>query len=180
MPGSRALLPHAVRRQALAAAARTTAVTVALSMVYAFAPMRDAVNDGIPLLVGSLAVLTALIIWHVRAVARSGHPAVRAIEALATSVPFLLLSFAAVYFMLEDNSSSAFGVVLTRLDAFYFSVTVFATVGFGDIAARSELARSLVTTQMIVDFLYLAIVVRVLLTAVQFGRRNIPDDQLPQ
>jgi hypothetical protein len=156
-------------------------VTGVLAVVYAFAPMDDAVHDGIPLLVGSLVALTALIIWHVRAVSRSGHPGVRAIEALATTVPFLLLSFAAVYFMLEDDSTDAFGVLLTRLDALYFSVTVFATVGFGDIAARSELARSLVTTQMIVDFLFLAVVVRVLVSAVQLGRSNLPEDrqQLP-
>jgi uncharacterized membrane protein len=56
------------------------------------------------------------------------------------------------------------------LDALYFAVTVFATVGFGDIAAHSQLARGVVTAQMIVDFLFLGIVARVLLGAVKVGR----------
>jgi hypothetical protein len=40
---------------------------------------------------------------------------------------------------------------LTRTDALYFTVTVFPTVGFGDITARSETARIVVTGQMIAD-----------------------------
>jgi voltage-gated potassium channel len=149
---------------------RTVCTTAALGLVYGFAPMSDPVHDGIPLLVGSLVLLVALTVWHVRAVSRSAYPGVRAIEALATSLPFLLLSFAAAYYMLEGNSVPSFGTALTRLDALYFSVTVFATVGFGDITAHSQLARGVVTGQMIIDFLYVGIVVRVLLGAIKIGR----------
>lgn len=171
MPGApRQVLPKNVRRQGCAALARTFCVTAALGLAYAYVPLRDAVHDGIPLLVASLVVLTGLTVWHVRAVGRSDYPGVRALEALATSIPFLLLCFSAAYYMLEDNSAQAFGTVLTRLDALYFAVTVFATVGFGDIAAHSQLARGVVTAQMIVDFLFLGIVARVLLGAVKVGR----------
>lgn len=166
----RAVLPADVRRQGMLALARIVCVTVALGLVYGFTPMDDPVHDGIPLLVGSLVLLAALTVWHVRAVSRSAYPGVRAVEALATSLPFLLLCFAAAYFMLEDNSAPSFGTALTRLDALYFSVTVFATVGFGDITAHSQLARGVVTGQMIVDFVYVGIVVRVLLGAIKLGR----------
>jgi hypothetical protein len=40
---------------------------------------------------------------------------------------------------------------LTRTDALYFTVTVFSTVGFGDITAASQSARLVVTAQMLLD-----------------------------
>ena len=59
-------------------------------------------------------------------------------------------------------------------DALYFTVTVFTTVGFGDIAAKSEGARILVTAQMIVDLLILGIGAKVILGAVTRGRQRQP------
>jgi len=44
---------------------------------------------------------------------------------------------------------------LTRSDSLYFTVTVFSTVGFGDITPKTELARLLVTGQMVVDVIIL-------------------------
>lgn len=163
-------LPGAVRREAYAALARITAITTLFGVAYAFVPMNDPVNDGVPLLVGGLFVFTALVVWHVRATGRAQYPGIRAVEALATTIPFLVLTFAAVYYLLEQSSFKAFDVALTRLDALYFSVTVFATVGFGDITAHSELARGMVTVQMVVDFFFVGAVVRVLVGVV--GRRR--------
>jgi hypothetical protein len=45
--------------------------------------------------------------------------------------------------------------------AFYFTVSVFSTVGFGDITPKTDLARIVVTAQMLLDLLLLATVVRV-------------------
>jgi voltage-gated potassium channel len=61
---------------------------------------------------------------------------------------------------------------LTRTDSLYFTVTVFATVGFGDINPTSQAARVLVTVQMILDLLVLGLGIRVFTSAVQFGRRS--------
>jgi Ion channel len=49
--------------------------------------------------------------------------------------------------------------------AFYFTVTVLSTVGFGDIAADSDLVRLVVTVQTPLDLTLLAVVVRVFLSA---------------
>jgi hypothetical protein len=49
-------------------------------------------------------------------------------------------------------SASAFGERLTHTDGLYFTVTVFSTVGFGDITAKSQAARLVVTGQMIARF----------------------------
>ena len=42
-------------------------------------------------------------------------------------------------------SASNFSEPLTRTGALYFTVTVFSTVGFGDITAKTEAARLVVT-----------------------------------
>ena len=44
---------------------------------------------------------------------------------------------------------------LSRTDALYFTVTVFSTVGFGDISPTSESARLVVSGQMILDLFIL-------------------------
>lgn len=167
---------RAARRQACTALARIAVITVLLGLAYAFAPMNNPVYDGVPLLMGGLIVFVALVVWHVRATSRARYPGIRAFEGLATTIPFLILTFAAVYYILERSSAGAFGVGLTRLDALYFSVTVFTTVGFGDIAAHSELARAMVTVQMIIDFIFIGAFVRVLVGTVQHRRQTTSAD----
>ena len=61
-----------------------------------------------------------------------------------------------------------------RTDALYFTVTVFSTVGFGDITAKSETARIVLIVQMLADLAFLGAGVRVLLGAVQRRRERRP------
>jgi voltage-gated potassium channel Kch len=58
---------------------------------------------------------------------------------------------------------------LTRVDALYFTVVTFATVGFGDVTPRSELARLTVTVQIVFDLILVGLVVRVFVQSVQRG-----------
>ena len=64
-------------------------------------------------------------------------------------MPLFLLIFAAVYELLSGTDPHAFSETLSRTDSLYFVVTVFATVGFGDITAVSQSARVIVTVQMV-------------------------------
>ncbi len=73
-------------------------------------------------------------------------------------------------------SASNFGEKLTHTDALYFTVTVFTTVGFGDITAKSEGARLLVTGQMVAGLIILGTGVRIILGAVTRGRQRQPRD----
>ncbi len=72
--------------------------------------------------------------------------------------------------MLSLAQRAAFSEPMSRTDARYFTVTVFATVGFGDISAVSQAARVLVTSQMVADLLLLGFVLRAVLGAVERGR----------
>jgi voltage-gated potassium channel len=76
---------------------------------------------------------------------------------------------------MERASAANFTQPLTRTDALYFSVTVFSTVGFGDITAKSEAARVLLIVQMLGDIALLGAGARVLLGAVRRGQQRRPD-----
>jgi voltage-gated potassium channel len=71
-------------------------------------------------------------------------------------------------------SASNFGEKLTHTDALYFTTTVFTTVGFGDITAKSGGTRLLVTGQMVTDLIFLGIGAKIILGAVTRGRRREP------
>ena len=51
-------------------------------------------------------------------------------------------------------------------------MTTFATVGYGDISPRTELARSLVTVQMIVGLIAVGVIAKVVLGAVRVARER--------
>jgi hypothetical protein len=92
-----------------------------------------------------------------------------AIEALATSLSLVLVLFAGTYVAMATHSAGNFGEHLTHTDALYFAVTVFSTVGFGDITAKTEAARLVVTGQMITDLVVVGVGIRIILGAVTRG-----------
>lgn len=64
---------------------------------------------------------------------------------------------------MSHTSATNFNVqALTRTDSLYFTVTVFATVGFGDISPASQAARLAVTAQMILNLIVVGLGVRLL------------------
>ena len=122
---------------------RASATAIVLVATYYLLPLDrlSGVSLAVSLVVGLL-VLTAIAAYQVRAIIRHRHSAVRAIEALAITVPLFLLLFAATYFLMAQADAGNFNVhSLTRTDSLYFTITVFATVGFGDISATSQAGR---------------------------------------
>jgi voltage-gated potassium channel len=76
---------------------------------------------------------------------------------------------------MDRLAPGSFSSPLTRTDALYFTVTVFSTVGFGDITAKTEAARLVVTGQMIADLLILGVGIKVILGAITRGERQRED-----
>ena len=170
-------LPSVERRRVIVGGLlRGGACTVLLTVFYFVLPLDRA--SRLPLgvvLTAGLVVLAAVTTYQVRGIVRAAYPAVRAVEALAVTVPLFLFLFAATYFVLSGSGVSNFNSALqTRIDALYFTVSVFSTVGFGDITATSQTARSLVTLQMILDLIIIGAVVRVFVAAVKVARNSIP------
>jgi voltage-gated potassium channel len=167
------LAPVHRRRLLLASLARSTLTATLLVVVYYLAPLdRRLTAKTAWWLAAGLLAFVAVTVVQIRAVVRSAHPRLRAIESLSTAVPMFLLVFAAAYDVLGANQPHSFTQPLTRTDALYFTVTVFATVGFGDIAPRTETARVVTTVQMVLDLLVLGVIVRVILGAVEVALRR--------
>lgn len=170
-PGPGRLLPPAgpARRGPVLRTVARSAATVALVLVLYFElPLDRSAGWGTgALLAGGLVLIALAVTWQIRSVMRSRYPALRAMEALSLTVPLFLIVFAAGYVILVREDPHAFTQGLSRTDALYFVVTVFATVGFGDISPVSEVARVLVTLQMVCDLLVIGVVVRAMLLAVQ-------------
>ena len=165
--------PAHLHRFVLLAALRALLSTAAVVTVYYYLPLdRSAIWAAIAMLIAGLVVFASLIAFHARVIARSRFPGVRAVEALAISIPLFIVLFASTYFVMERLTAASFGVPLTRTDALYFAVTVFSTVGFGDISAKTEAARLVVTGQMICDLIFAGVGIRIIIGAVGRGQRR--------
>jgi voltage-gated potassium channel len=168
MPGDTAA--SARRRRVIREITKLILTVAALFALYFVAPLGLLTRVPIGLtLVAGLVLLGAASTWEVLAVTAADRPAVRALEALLRIIPLFLILFAAAYSVLEQGDPGSFTGPLTRSDALYFTVTVFSTVGFGDIAASTELSRDMVTFQMLLDLVILGLGLRVLTRAVQVG-----------
>jgi voltage-gated potassium channel len=156
---------------------RALVSTVVLVAVYYLLPLDHSARwAAVSMLIVGLVLLVGLITFQVRTIIASPFPALRALEALATSVPLFVLLFASTYVVLGALSASNFTQTMTHTNALYFTVTVFATVGFGDITPKTDAARLIVTGQMITDLVILGLGARVILGAVQRGRQRLPRD----
>ena len=166
------------RRLVVQATLRTLATVAVLGTLYYVVPLdRDLDVATVAEISVACAVLVVVIALQIPTITRSEHPGIRAVEALAFTIPVYLLMFATTYFLMGRALSTNFTEPLTRTDALYFTVTVFATVGFGDISAKSEAARLVVTVQMLLNLLLLGLVVRLFLDAVKRGQQQVAQRQ---
>jgi voltage-gated potassium channel len=146
--------------------------TVLVTLYYVLPMNRGFDAHTVLLLTVYLVIFVVVLAWRVRELFRSRYPGLRAVETLALIVPLYLLLFATTYFLAERADSGYFSEPLTRTSALYFSVTVFSTVGFGDITAKTDPARLVVTAQMLLDVILLGFGVRVFVGAVNLARER--------
>jgi voltage-gated potassium channel len=175
-------LPAAARRRLLVRALlRPTLSTTGLLLTYYLLPWGGGETGPTAVTVFvALVVVVAVLTWQVRTIRSATYPRLRAVETTAISLPLFILLFAAAYFATSTTSPPSFSEGMDRTDALYFAVTVFASVGFGDITAVTQGARVLVTIQMIGDLIMVGFVAHVVLGAVRSGlrrqERGIPPD----
>ena len=163
--------PRVRRRRALMMLVGSALVSTAIVGAYFVLPLSsDLATDTAVELVLGLTVLAALLAWQVRAILRSRYPAAQAVSALVVSVPLFLTLFAMTYYLMGEAEPSTFSEPMTRLDSLYFTVTVFATVGFGDITAVSQGARAVTMVQMMGGLVLVGLIARVIFGAVQESR----------
>ena len=160
------------RRAILLAALRPIGVVAATLVVYALIPIRaeTALAIAVSGMVG-LVLLAGVFVWRLREIATSARPVIAAVEALCLVFGLFLCLFAFVYASLSVDDPTRFTEPLNKVAAIYFSVTIMATVGFGDISAVGDLTRSMVTVQMVLDLLLIGAAVKLLGISARAGMR---------
>jgi voltage-gated potassium channel len=167
-------LPRATRRRIIVRATlRSLLSTTILVVLYYVLPLDQPLGASavVRVLIG-LVVFAGITVWQLRTIIGSPFPAVKATEVLGLVFPFFLLIFASTYFVMERTSAASFTEPMTRTDALYFTVTVFSTVGFGDITPKSEAARIVLIVQMLGDVALLGAGLRILVGAVRRGQQQ--------
>jgi hypothetical protein len=148
-------------------------MVVGLLLLYYLLPLWDRhTSSAVFSLVVGMVLVAVMLVWQVRKITTSKYPRLRAIETLALTAPLFVLVFATVYFATGQSDPGAFSQGLSRTASLYFTVTVFSSVGFGDIVPVTDGARVLVILQMLGDLVLIGVVARVILGAVQSGLRG--------
>ena len=161
------------RRYVVRALVRSFLVAVAILLAYFLLPMTSAVALGGALtLAGGLVTVAVVLVWHIRMILVAPYPAARAVSALVVTVPLFLVVFATIYHLMSLADRTQWSEPLTRLDALYFTVTVLATVGFGDITPVSQTARTVTLVQMIAGLTLVGVIARVVVGAVHINWRR--------
>jgi len=126
-----------------------------------------------------IALFVAILVTQARRITGAELPELRAVEALGVVIPLFLVVFATVYLSMTKGSPGMFSEQLNHTRALYFAVTVFSTVGFGDITPKTDLAMIIVSVQMLLDLVIIGAVVRLLLNAAQAGLARARDSEPP-
>lgn len=171
--------PVPSRTLRMQAVLRTLASATLLVVLYAVRPVQRPPGQIIAALVVGLGLLVWLLVWQVGAVGRSAYPVLRAVEAFVTAAVLFVVLFATGYTALSESLPESFTEPLGRVDALYFTVTVLATVGFGDIAPVSDAARIITTIQMVCGLAFVGLVGRQFLAAARRARGAPGDDEGP-
>lgn len=151
---------------------RSLVTGVLVIAVYALLPVHDtSTASSIIVLILGLAILAVLVVLRIRQISQDTRPRLRSAEVLALVVPLFVVVFAWAYLLLSASDPSAFSQPLNRVGAIYFTVVIISTVGFGDISAQSDIARILVTVQIVLTFTLFTAAIRMILQA---GQRSAP------
>ena len=111
------------------------------------------------------ALVAVVLVWQIRRISTAELPELRAVEALGIIVAIFLVGFSIVYLSMSHNAVRTFSQSLDHTRALYFTITVFSTVGFGDITPRTDTARLIVAAQMLLDLAIIGAVVRLIFNA---------------
>jgi hypothetical protein len=152
-----------------------------LFTLYYLVPVVPRAHESVALRLGAaLALFAAVLVYEVRSIVSHDQPMLKAVEAMSILIPLFLVLFAWIYLTMSDSNPAAFGSSLDRTSALYFTVSVFSTVGFGDITPKTDVARLVVTVQMLTDLAVLAVVVRLIFRAASRGAARLRETSDPQ
>ena len=105
----------------------------------------------------------------IKRILKADVPQLRAAETLIISLVLFICFYASIYLGTSNHEPRTFNVLLTHASALYFTIVTFGTVGYGDITANSDLAKLLVSAQIIFDVVFIAALARLVIFASKFS-----------
>lgn len=84
----------------------------------------------------------------------------------------VIVLFALAYFILERARPGQVADLSTRTDALYFTLSTLATVGFGDVHATGQVARALVSVQIVFNLVFVAALVQAITSQMRARRKQ--------
>ena len=84
------------------------------------------------------------------------------------TIPLFVVVFSTTHYLISGLEPGSYSEPMTRFDALYFTMTTFATVGFGDITPVTLPARFVTLLQIIGGLILVGVVARVLISAARF------------
>ena len=173
------LTPRQKRGVIRRALLRPILTAIVLLVLYFIVPLTEFDGSGLLLLSGVLVVFGIVATWQVLKILNSDRPVLQGVEALAAATPLYLLGYSAVYDVMAATYPGSFSESLSKMGALYFTVTVFATVGFGDITAVTDAARAVVTGQIVLNLVVLGLGGRILYAAIDQSRSRKAQPSAP-
>jgi|GEM_PF-1746133 hypothetical protein len=163
------------KRVILNATVRVVIGTALMFMAYWLTPFENqyGVHPFVVMLM-LLALFGFFIYFSVRRVLYDNFPQLKAIQVAIFSVTFYLYAFAALYLGMSVTDPNHFTEPLSHVGAFYFTVVVASTVGFGDITPNDDVTRIIVTGQMLVNIALIGVGVRAILALGKMRTTNAP------
>ncbi|MCH7232266.1 potassium channel family protein [Glycomyces sp. L485] len=138
--------------------ARHLIACCALGFAYAAAPVRE--EGEVALLVARWVITAAMLLTLALAIRWEALRQLREPDAplggLVVGIIAGVLVFALIDYSIATNRPDEFTGLETRVDALYFALTVLLTVGFGDITAQGQVARAVLSVQMVFNVVGLA------------------------
>jgi hypothetical protein len=122
-----------------------------------------------------LAAISALILFQVRRFRIEGARHGSSIAGVVAALYLAVLFFAAVYFGLASHDPASIASLRTKTDALYYSLSITSTVGFGDVHAISQVARTAVTIHLAFNIGFLAVAVAVLRAKARRPRNSVQE-----
>ena len=159
----------------MALASGIAALAVGVAVVRAFG---DAVGDGEARVINAVVAALgppAVAIGVVRNLRASGAVTVQTVLGVLAFYLLLGMFFAFVFGAIDRLGGAPFfadGTPATVAKCLYYSFTTLATVGYGDLTARSDLGHTLSIFEALVGQIYLVTVVSLIVS--NLGRRTAP------
>ena len=136
---------------------RLSAILAIVLVLYFTVPVSFEIssNDVVQLIVSltALGLLAATVLVEVR------HQLIddsRRIDGLVIALMIAVLGFALGFYVLAQRNPDQIVDLHTRIDALYFTMATLLTIGYGDVHATGQAARTLVLIQMVFNVVIVA------------------------